>query len=209
MQLNFESGQLNQKKTNTASDYFPGLCVNKFFIFLIISITIFNSKSFGQTPVDSIEVHSAKKATIMSACLPGLGQAYNKKYWKIPVIYAGFGVLTYFMIQNGTEYRNFREAYIIADTITNWQDSDNSYVLRYEGNVTSLQEGRNYYRHNLELTYILSGLLYVLNIIDASVDANLYNFDVSDDLTLRFEPVSNEIYWARGPTPALTLRFKF
>jgi hypothetical protein len=113
------------------------------------------------------------------------------------------------MIQNGTEYRNFREAYIIADTITNWQDSDNSYVLRYEGNVTSLQEGRNYYRHNLELTYILSGLLYVLNIIDASVDANLYNFDVSDDLTLRFEPVSNEIYWARGPTPALTLRFKF
>jgi hypothetical protein len=208
MQQNFESGTINHQKINTASDYFPGLWVNKIFIFLIISITFFTSKSFGQTPVDSIEVHSAKKATIMSACLPGLGQAYNKKYWKIPVIYAGFGVLTYFMIQNGTEYRNFREAYNIVATGDS-ANFDNTYVVRYNYNITSLQEGRNYYRHNLELTYILSGLLYILNIIDASVDANLYNFDVSDDLTLRFEPVSNEIYWARGPNPALTLRFKF
>lgn len=208
MQRYFESGKRNQKKLNTASDYLPVFCVNKLFIFLIISITFFSSKSFGQTPIDSIEVHSAKKATIMSACLPGLGQAYNKKYWKIPIIYTGFGVLTYFMIQNGTEYRNFREAYNIVAT-GDTANFDNSYVVRYDENLTSLQEGRNYYRHNLELTYILTGLLYVLNIIDASVDANLYNFDVSDDLTLRFEPVSNEIYWARGPTPALTLRFKF
>ena len=209
MQLNFESGHRNQKVINTISDYFPGLYLNKLLITLLIFFFLFNSRAFSQSqPADSTEYHSAKKATIMSACLPGLGQAYNKKYWKIPVIYAGFGVLTYFMVQNGTEYRNFREAYNIVAT-GDTANYDNSYVVRYDGNLTSLQEGRNYYRHNLELTYILSGLLYILNIIDASVDANLYNFDVSDDLSLRFEPVSNELYWARGPTPGLTLRFKF
>ncbi len=145
----------------------------------------------------------------MSACLPGLGQAYNKKYWKIPVIYAGFSVLTYFIVQNGTEYRNFRDAYYIADTISDWNLSENSYVLRYRGDLTLLQEGRNFYRRNLEFTYILSGILYILNIVDASVDGNLYNFEVSDDLSLHFEAVQNQSMWARGPTPAVTLRFKF
>lgn len=144
----------------------------------------------------------------MSMVLPGLGQAYNKKYWKIPVIYAGFGTLYYFVKKNGTEYRNFREAYNIVAT----NDSahfDNSYVVRYQQNLNTLKDGRNFYRRNLEFTYILSGMLYLLNIIDASVDGNLYNFDVSDDLSLRFEPVSNQLFWARGPTPGITLRFRF
>jgi len=158
---------------------------------------------------DSLNYHSAKKATIYSAILPGLGQAYNKKYWKIPIIYAGFGTLIYFIGVNGTEYRNFRDAYTIVATGDTANFANNEYVVRYDANLTQLQEGRNYYRRNLELNYILAGLLYILNLVDASVDANLYNFDVSDDITLRFEPVRSRNVFTPRPSLGLTLTMKF
>lgn len=158
---------------------------------------------------DTLKVHSAKKAAIMSAVLPGLGQGYNKKYWKIPIIYAGFGTLYYFINVNGKEYRNFRDAYNIVATGDTASFLSNDYIVRYNANLNQLQEGRNYYRRNLELSYILTGVLYILQIIDASVDANLYDFDVSEDLTLQFEPVSNYHYLASRPSPGLTLRYKF
>lgn len=158
---------------------------------------------------DSAEYHSAKKATIYSAVLPGLGQAYNKKYWKIPIIYAGFGTLIYFINFNGKEYRKFRDAYNIVATGDTANFTNNEYVVKYNANLTQLQEGRNYYRRNLELNYILTGLLYILNIIDASVDANLYNFDVGDDLSLRFDPIRSQNIFAPRPSVGLTLKFKF
>lgn len=156
---------------------------------------------------DSTQVHSAKKATLMSMALPGLGQAYNKKYWKIPIIYVGFGVFYYFIKTNGKEYRNFREAYNIVAT-NDSANFDNELAMKYDYNLTQLQEGRNYYRRNLELTYILTGLLYVLNIVDASVDANLYRFDINDELSLHFEPMSEQ-YFTYKPVPALGLRYRF
>jgi len=80
--------------------------------------------------------------------------------------------------------------------------------MKYNYNLTQLEEGRNYYRRNLELSYILTGLLYVLNIIDASVDANLYSFDINDELSLRFEPMSNQ-YFSYKPVPAIGFRYRF
>ena len=208
MRLTFGFTHLSHQIINTVSGYLSVFYVRKSVVIIFLAIVLFYSKTFSQPTADTIKYHSAKKATIMSACLPGLGQAYNKKYWKIPVIYAGFSVLTYFIIQNGTEYRNFRNAYNIVAT-GDTANFNNSYVVRYRGDLTLLQEGRNFYRRNLEFTYILSGILYILNIVDASVDGNLYNFEVSDDLSLHFEAVQNQSMWARGPTPAVTLRFKF
>jgi hypothetical protein len=183
---------------------------------LVLTVIFINQRSFAQEKEmkmkvvdDTSNYHSAKKATIYSAILPGLGQAYNKKYWKIPIIYAGFGTLAYFIGVNGTEYRKFRQAYnivAIGDT-ANFQN--NEYVVRYNANLTQLQEGRNYYRRNLELNYILVGLLYILNLIDASVDANLYNFDVSDDISLRFDPVRSQNVFVPKPSVGLTLTMKF
>jgi len=199
---------LKENTTSTLRGFASFFYKMKLLLATLILLLFFFPHVFSQQAPDSIGYHSAKKATIMSMVLPGLGQAYNKKYWKIPVIYAGFGTLYYFVKKNGTEYRNFREAYNIVAT----NDSahfDNSYVVRYQQNLNTLKDGRNFYRRNLEFTYILSGMLYLLNIIDASVDGNLYNFDVSDDLSLRFEPVSNQLFWARGPTPGITLRFRF
>ncbi len=160
-------------------------------------------------PRDTTNMHSAKRATIYSAILPGLGQAYNKKYWKIPIIYAGFGTLIYFINTNGKEYRLFRDAYTIVATGDTAAYPSNEYIGKYDADPNRLQEGRNYYRRNLELNYILAGLLYILNIVDASVDANLYNFDVSDEISLRFEPVRSQNIFVPEPSVGLTLRMKF
>ena len=142
------------------------------------------SYTYAQEPVrDTLESHSPTKAILFSAVLPGAGQAYNKKYWKIPIIYAGLGVLIYTIDYNSKNYRTFKNAYIArtdADSLT----TDN-YPRYTDDNLRSLFQ---YYRRNRDLSYILAGALYVLNVLDAYVDAELFHFDVSDDLSLLSTP---------------------
>ena len=158
--------------------------------------------------------HSAHKASIYSALLPGLGQAYNKKYWKIPVVYAGFGTLYYFASSNGKLYREARTAY---DYVRNEYEYpiDNQFIGK---NYTTedLQSIRDYYRRNMELSWIISGLWYILNIVDATVDAHLFDYDVGDDLTVEIEPMAQPIqimpeqkHLNQGMQTGFTVRFRF
>lgn len=129
--------------------------------------------------------HSPKKATIMSALLPGLGQIYNKKYWKVPVIYAGLGIMTYFIVTNTNEYINYKCAYIEkmnGNTAGNYSDLVNKYSAQ------SLQSAREYYRRNTEISILITAIWYILNIVDASVDAHLFTYNISKDLSLKLEP---------------------
>ena len=131
-----------------------------------------------------VNKHSPHKATIYSAILPGLGQAYNKKYWKIPVIYGLTGVLTYFAIDNNKEYVVYKDAY-------KWRLDDNSATVdKFEGIYSDedLRILKNYYRRNRDLSFIGLGVVYLLNVVDAAVDAHLFYFDVSDDLSLKVQP---------------------
>lgn len=159
-------------------------------IFLGLMILTPAEKSMGQVinPIDTVseKPHSPTKAAIYSTVLPGLGQGYNKKYWKIPIVYAGFGVLTYFIISNTREYKKYGEAYTY---VANGDSTgiDNDYVGKYD--EQQLLDGKNYYRRNMELSYIITGLWYVLNIIDASVDAHFFDYDISDDLSIRVDPM--------------------
>ena len=121
----------------------------------------------------------ANKAALMSALLPGLGQAYNKKYWKIPVIYGGAVTLVYFISVNNSEYKKFNSAIIYRN------DNDSSTIDDYPNYTNEdLTVRKNYYRRNRDLSYIFLGLLYTLNIVDAYVDSQLMNFDITDDLSL-------------------------
>ncbi len=131
-------------------------------------------------------MHSPHKATIYSLALPGLGQAYNKKYWKIPVIYAGFGYLGYSIKINHDEMRKFTEAYRYVSGGETYP-TDNEYVTRYP-NPADLLRGRDFYRRRVELHIIYSAAWYLLNVIDAAVDAHFFNYDISDDLSLKIEP---------------------
>ena len=134
-----------------------------------------------------------RKASILSAILPGLGQAYNslgqplrhQKYWKIPIIYGGLGGLGYFFVVNNNEYNYFRKN-LIAEN-----DDDPSTTNTTRWSTSELQTQKTTYRKRRDLAAVGVILVYILNIIDANVDAHLKTFDVSDDLSMRVEPWQN------------------
>lgn len=132
--------------------------------------------------------HNPKRATIYSAVLPGLGQAYNKKYWKIPIVYAGIGTIFYIAYTNGGNYSDYRKAYDYkTGIITEADDEIISIANRYSND--NLITIRDHYRRNMELSWIAMALWYGLNVIDACVDAHLFEYDINDDLTLKVEPM--------------------
>lgn len=156
------------------------------FFGLLVCFLFLSSNSKAQS-VDSTlkKKHSPKLASIYSAVLPGLGQAYNKKYWKIPIVYTGVAAVTYFAIANNNQYSKYKTAYKYR------MDGDSTTVDNYVGlyNSQNLLDLRNYYRRNLELTVIAGVVVYALNIIDASVDAHLFDFDIDDNLSLKYSPL--------------------
>jgi hypothetical protein len=150
--------------------------------------------------------HSPTRAAIYSAILPGLGQGYNRKYWKIPIVYAGFGVITYFIINNTSQYRDYKEAYTyVASGDSSY--TDNELVGKYD--EQQLLDGKNYYRRNMELSYIIGALWYILNIIDASVDAHFFDYDVSEDLSIRVDPMMHVRPEDLRPVTGVRLTLKF
>ena len=150
--------------------------------------------------------HSPFKITMMSVALPGLGQVYNGKWWKVPIIYGGFGGLIYSSVFNDLKCRTYKEAYLIRI------DGDATTTDQFEGRYSdaNLRELVSFYQRNRDLSLIFTGVLYALNIVDATVDAHLKDFDVSDDLSLKVRPTIHQIGPGLMPAPALalTLRLK-
>jgi len=134
--------------------------------------------------------HSPTKAAIMSACLPGLGQIYNRKWWKVPIVYAGLGGIGYFSYRNFSEYRSYLHAYEyktgdLPEGVT-LTDYETELANRYA--ESQLQTYKESYRRNFELFTILTAVWYGLNIVDAVVDGHLYTYDISDDLSINVDP---------------------
>jgi len=146
--------------------------------------------------------HDPITAAILSARLPGLGQVYNRKYWKVPIVYAGLATSIYFVDFNTGYYQTYRDAYILR------VDGDSSTIDDFPFYTeTNIKDLMDYYHRNLELSYIATGVIYLLNILDATVDGHLFDFDIQDDLSLRFEPsliaVQNQTY------PGISFKFSF
>ncbi len=136
--------------------------------------------------------HSAKKAGIMSACLPGLGQIYNGKWWKTPIVYAGFGGLGYLAYTNYSDYRTYLTAYEIStghlpEGVT---PSEIEVQLANSYQASQLQSYKESFRRDFELYSIIMVAWYGINIIDAIVDGHLYTYDVGDDLSFTIDPIS-------------------
>ena len=160
---------------------------------------------------DSLQVVEVRKpkspsrALLYAMVLPGLGQAYNKKYWKIPIIYAGFGTLIYFVNLNDNEYKLYRNAYYHS-LLDDGSEPVNEYETLYT--TQTLLDYKNYYRRNRDLTYILAAFLYILNIVDATVDAHLFDYEMTDDLSLNVQPTIKKTADYQN-TYGLSLRFSF
>lgn len=164
-------------------------------------------KSNNDTVYRYFPAHSPVKATWMSAALPGLGQYYNGKYWKIPIIYAGFSTLAYFVIQNRYEYNRFKEAYAISVELPEGQESTNPLVQNYSS--SQLLSQREYYQSSLEMSYIMTGIFYILQIVDATVDAHLYDYDIDDDLSIHLAPQMMPTLDGPLMAPGIGITYKF
>lgn len=126
-----------------------------------------------------------KKSALYSAILPGAGQLYNRQYWKIPIVYAGVATSLYFLIDNSRQYQSFRRGYIARITDANVQDD---FTNKYD--KAQLQVLQNAYRKYLNMTILFTGLGYTLQVLDALAFAHLKNFDVSQNISMRMQPVA-------------------
>jgi len=150
--------------------------------------------------------HSPTKASIYSMVLPGLGQVYNRKYWKVPIIYAGMGTFLYFATQ---QHKLFDEKHV---AYRNRLNSDSTDVFLEDGNFYSneaLLSAMDIHRRNRDLMFIVTGAIYILQIVDASVDAHLFYFNVSDDLSLNYMPYVNYDPRTQRMQQGITLNLRF
>jgi len=149
---------------------------------------------------ESSKTHSAHKASVLSTIIPGAGQIYNKKYWKVPIIYASLGTSIYFINENHNKYTDYKNAYLQrADG-----EIDDYFDLYNNSQLITIMD---YYQRNRDVSYILTAAIYLLNIVDASVDAHLLDFDVSDELTLSYAP--SFIHTPFGKNTSLSLKMNF
>ena len=126
-----------------------------------------------------------KKAMLLSAIIPSAGQFYNEKYWKMPLAVGGIVAAIYSAQYNRGEYIRYRDAYRLET------DDDPTTQSEFaDQNITpqGIRDHRDSYKQMMELSYALSGLAYLLQLVDAYVDAHLFDFNVSDDLSARIEP---------------------
>lgn len=149
-------------------------------VYILFLCTLLSLSVFSQ-------VKSPKKAAIYSAILPGTGQLYTKKYWKVPIIYAGILSSAYYINENNKKYNLYKSAAI--NSINN--NSSNQIVNGNDYSYSELKILKDYYRRNREISYFSFIAVYVLNVVDASVGAHLYHFNVSDDISLNITPFSN------------------
>ncbi len=183
-----------------------------FFIFFV---------SLGNAQKDSTDVKTQKeivdfnkqynvlspsKAAFFSAIFPGGGQIYNKKYWKVPIVWAALAGSTYFYLDNNSEYKRYRTAFRqrkagIRDEFT----LDNGTVLISDA---GLQRAQRTLRGNRDLSLLTTVIFYVLQIVEASVNAHLLQFNTNNNLSLKPITIPDPVRF-EAPTIGLKLKYTF
>ncbi|OFZ40524.1 MAG: hypothetical protein A3D92_09760 [Bacteroidetes bacterium RIFCSPHIGHO2_02_FULL_44_7] len=163
------------------------------------------------TETDSVKPHSIRTALLLSAGIPGAGQIYNhiampkgkkKAYWKVPLIYAGLGASTYFLVSNQAQVSSLRNEYRFMES-NDGAHSDNSKWVDYDQSGVLLLHDQ--YQTFRDLSILAVGLVYLLQLTDAGVEAHFVNFDISHDLSFHLDPV---LFNSRSPGLSLSLKFR-
>ncbi len=161
------------------------------------------------------DVSAVSRATTLSTICPGAGQLYNKSYWRVPIVIGGFATTIYCIDWNNRGYQRFKKAYRLRfDYDEHPELYPNGSQDEFNGRYASsfLKNLRNSYRRNRDLCIILTAGIYILQIVDAHVDAHLRDYDISDDLSVEVTPMINYAYQPGLGTTAtmgMNLSFKF
>jgi hypothetical protein len=174
-------------KTVTGNKYWGKIIAIILLLAVCCPAAFAQADSAGVLPVSAPPPpHSPRKASILSAVLPGAGQVYNKQYWKVPVVYAAIAIPAYYVAFNTKNFKEFKQGYIYAS------DSTGTQFPQFAGRSKAyLSQGIEFYRRNRDYSYFFLGLAYILNIVDAAVYAHLFYFDVSEDISLNIQPYNN------------------
>lgn len=158
------------------------------------------SKKADTLVLKEIDPLRPTKASFYSALLPGLGQAYNKKYWKIPVVYGAIGASLYFYMNNNKKYQSYRDAY--KRRLLGFNDDPYQYL-----DDSRLIQAQRFYQRNRDLSLLVTAAFYVLNIVDANIDAHLAQFNVNDKLSFQPQVYPNEMNYKLNL--GVSLHYKF
>ena len=148
-------------------------------IFTSFSLIIFFS--FLTSYSSAQEVYKSPKKAALFSLIPGGGQIYTKKYWKVPIIYSALATSGFFIHDNNKNYKHYRDTYLnrldgIGDDI-NYTNSE-------------LITLKDYYKRNREISIMLFSLAYILNIVDASVNAHLFQYEIDENISFKIDPFS-------------------
>jgi len=184
-----------------------------------VSVPTLSKKDFRISPL---------KATMLAATFPGAGQIYTRKYWKVPVVYAGFGTLGYFVAYNSKWFNTFTKAYndftdqspetasyvplIIGTPREVYDPSLNSSQYKPESGAyvkDQLLNKVDYFRRYRDLSLIGIGAWYLISILDANVDASLFDYDVSDNINLSVTPYQFPLYNYAAVGVGFTVKINF
>lgn len=181
-------------------------------IFLLSSLYCFSQKDTTNVVVKGQKLSSnniynplsPSKAAFYSAVFPGGGQAYNKKYWKVPLAWVAVGIPTYFYLNNNSEYKSYRKAYKLRKTglVDEFTLDDGTELI----SLTGLERAQKTLRGNRDLSLLVVIIGYVLQIVEASVNAHLLQFDASDNITVNPTIMSNPI---KIEAPSVGFSFKY
>ncbi|MBC5837267.1 DUF5683 domain-containing protein [Flavobacterium muglaense] len=185
---------------------YKGISIVILFLFLTNASVFAQAKKDAFVTVkdtlkpNNIDPLTPAKAAFYSAILPGLGQAYNKKYWKIPLVYGAIGTSLYFYIDSNKKYHQYRDAY--KRRLEGYTDDNYSYL-----DDSRLITGQKFYQRNRDLSALFVVAFYALNIIDANVDAALLQFNVDENLSLKPTVYPNDVTFR--PNVGLTINYNF
>ena len=192
------------------------------FIFVVL-ISISISAQKDSTQINGLKINedikfgsnyynplSPSKAAFYSAILPGLGQIYNKKYWKAPIVWGAMGTSTYFYLTNNSEYKRYRTAFKqresgLTDEFTTINaDGSKTLIISRNGLISAQKTLKS----NRDLSLLTTLVFYVLQIVEASVNAHLLQFNTNDNLTFSPTIVPNSIKFD-APKVGLKLKYSF
>ncbi|HAN77928.1 MAG TPA: hypothetical protein DCQ31_09230 [Bacteroidales bacterium] len=141
-------------------------------------------------------------ASLLSTVLPGAGQLYNGKHWKLPIVYGALGTMVYYIDYNNNLYQEYKQKYANFD-----EKGPFDFYEITETSLDLIERKKEYYRRRRDLLAILTGLVYVLNIADASVDANLKDYDISRDLSIKLTPALQQYDQMYALSVKCTIKF--
>lgn len=189
-------------KHNTRQQIYAGVAIATYLYFIGDAAINYSTN----------EVSRIKKATTLSTIFPGAGQVFNKSYWRVPIVLGGLASTIYTIDWNNRGYQRFKTAYALRVDYDNNPDKyPGGAADEFRGaySATFLKNLKDSYRRNRDLCIILTAGVYLLQILDAHVDAHLQDYDISDDLSMNLEPYFDYTTVGTQPVYGVNMCFKF